>query len=352
MIEGTIPARTAGLIWTTALRVGVAPAQLVGVSGLDPADLDSDLTRVPTESAWRMWELIYNLAGPGSGLCATATADRGGLSAWDYLFSSGPTLAESLRTAMELRGIVTDPAVGWEVVEDGGLLIIRDSVGIEPDMVLAPIEEFVLSLMLRRVREATRQQLVPVRVAFTHRSSRRHSYLVDEFGTSRLDFAAPRAEITFLDVGALPTGADPHIGRIMRQYVELTLASSRSAPDWHEQLRHAIAAALRRGDLDLDGVARRLAISPRTLQRRLHEMNTTWRKEVETVRYEQALNLLRDTGLPVRSVAARLGYADARALHRAFRRWTAMTPDGYRRMASTAPPDSSSPTIGRRGENR
>ncbi|QLY32634.1 AraC family transcriptional regulator ligand-binding domain-containing protein [Nocardia huaxiensis] len=336
MIEGTLPARTIALIRTTALRVGVTPAHLAAVAGLDPADLDDDLLRVPTESAWRIWELIDAAAGPGSGLAATAGAEFGGLSAWDYLFSSGATLADSLRTIVELRAIVTDPAVSWEVIEDGGLLIMRERTAIEPEPVLAPVEEFVLSLVLRRIREATRQLVVPIRVGFSHHATERYRWLVDEFGTSRIEFGVPHAQLTFLDVGTLPTGADPHLGRVMRQYVELTLASSRAIPDWHEKLRHAISAALRRGDLDLDGVARRLAVSPRTLQRRLHEMNSSWRKEVETVRYEQSLDLLRGTTLPIQSVAARLGYTDARALRRAFHRWTGQTPDAFRRELASA----------------
>ncbi|MEU7141045.1 helix-turn-helix domain-containing protein [Nocardia sp. NPDC046473] len=96
-------------------------------------------------------------------------------------------------------------------------------------------------------------------------------------------------------------------------------------------------------------MARRLAISPRTLQRRLQELDTTWRMEVESVRYEQALDLLRDTDLPVRSVAARLGDADTRALRRAFRRWTSQTPDAFRAKSRPCQrPGTRNPDRGRR----
>jgi hypothetical protein len=53
MIVGTVPARTAALVHATALRVGVPPAQLAGVSRPDPAALGNDLLRVPSESARR-----------------------------------------------------------------------------------------------------------------------------------------------------------------------------------------------------------------------------------------------------------------------------------------------------------
>lgn len=332
MIEGTIPTRIAALIRATALRAGVDPAELAAIDpAVGPAVLADDLLRVSTGWAWRAWELIDAAAGPGSGLLATAAADRGGLHVWDYLFTSAPTLVESLRTVVELRGIVTDPAVGWEVVHSGGLLTVRESAPIEPATVLAPIEEFMLSMMLRRAREATRSQLVPVRVAFTHHRSERYRLLVDEFGTGRIDFGAEHAEITFLDAAALPTGADAHLGAMLRHYAELVLATSRTVPSGQDLMRVAIAAALDEGELTLDGVARRLAMSSRTLQRRLSELDTSWRSEVEAVRHERAVALIRDTGLPVQSIAVRLGYTDARTLRRAFHRWTGRGPDEFRR---------------------
>ncbi|MFJ9775185.1 helix-turn-helix domain-containing protein [Kitasatospora sp. NPDC101157] len=57
---------------------------------------------------------------------------------------------------------------------------------------------------------------------------------------------------------------------------------------------------------------------------------------MDAVRHEQAARLLRDTRLPAQSIAARLGYADPRALRRAFQRWTGHTPDTYRKSAVPA----------------
>ncbi|MFE9580412.1 helix-turn-helix domain-containing protein [Nocardia sp. NPDC006044] len=334
MIEGTIPLRTALALRETALRVGATPGQLLGLPGAEAAVVDDERLRVPIESAWQMWELIGAVGGQGAGLCASATAERGVLGVWDYLFSSGATLAESLRAVMELRSAVTDPAVVWEVIEDGGLLTVRVGVAVESDPVFVPVEEFVLSLIVRRVREATGHEVIPVRVAFTHRCAQRYSAMIAEFGTGAIDFGAPYSEITFLDAGSLPTGGDPGLGDVLCGYARLLSASSRRVPDWREKLRAAMTDALARDELRLEGVAHRLALSPRTLQRRLHELNTTWRAEVEHVRQQHALHLLRDTGLPVQSVAARVGYSDARALRRAFQRWTGHSPDAFRRQES------------------
>ncbi|WP_067568543.1 AraC family transcriptional regulator [Nocardia acidivorans] len=333
MIDHTIPARTAALIWATARRIGVSPVHLAHSSGLDPATFGDDLLRVPTESVWRVWELIDFRAGAGTraGLLAAEQADRDGLHVWDYLFSSRPTLAESLRTVMELRAVVTDPGVGWEVIEDGGLLTIRCAVAVEPEAVLAPVEVFVLAVMLRRVRAAVGRQVAPVRVRLTQPPGPGRGYLVDEFGTGNIDFDAPHSEITFLDVGALPTGSDPRLGALLSRHAELSLAAAHAAPTWHDKLRAAVHQSMAAGALDLADVARRLATSPRTLQRRLQEEGTSWRAEVDAARHRHAVDLLRETALPLQSVATRVGYTDARALRRAFQRWTGTNPDAFRR---------------------
>jgi len=48
------------------------------------------------------------------------------------------------------------------------------------------------------------------------------------------------------------------------------------------------------------------------------------------VRRQRARQLLRDTDLPVLAIAETLGYADAPAFTRAFRRWSGTTPTAWR----------------------
>ncbi|MGS2809539.1 helix-turn-helix domain-containing protein [Nocardia sp. MW-W600-9] len=334
MIDSTIPVRTARLIRATARGIGVTEAELRHLPGPDPADIADGLSRIPTGSTWRIWELAEALGGPGAGLRAGAAADRGQLLEWDYLFTSAPTLAESVRAALDLRALVTDPGVTWTVREDGGLLVLRFDA-IEPDPLLAPVEDFVLSTVLRRMREATRTAITPVHVALSQRAPVTRQHLVEVFGTHRIDFGAPHAQLTFLDVAALPTGTDPQLGALLRQHAELALTGSRPVPTHREALRAAILDELAAGDLELPAVAARFAASPRTFQRRLAEAGTTWREEVDAVRRERAERLLRETDLPIRSIAARLGYTDARALRRSFRRWTGQSPDAFRRTTGT-----------------
>ncbi|GAA1408356.1 hypothetical protein GCM10009639_57970 [Kitasatospora putterlickiae] len=64
---------------------------------------------------------------------------------------------------------------------------------------------------------------------------------------------------------------------------------------------------------------------------RLDEHGTTWSGEAEALRRTRITRLLRTTDLTIDAIAARTGYADARALRRAVRRWCGNTPDALRR---------------------
>ncbi|GAB2541080.1 helix-turn-helix domain-containing protein [Nocardia heshunensis] len=331
MFEGTIPARTAALVHAAALRAGLSPVELSNIPGLNPSLFKQNSLRISSGPVWRIWELLDGIHGVSAGRLATGMADRGRLGVWDYLFSSAPTLAESLQTMCELKSVVSTPSVGSSTVVDGGILTVYDTTSSAVEMVIPTLEVFLLGLVLRRMREATGEHLTPVRVALTQPAPRCHRALVDEFGTARFEFDAPVSAITFIDVGRLPTGGDPNLARIHRHHAQLLMDSFRVHGDWDGLLRSAIHESITRGGIELEDVARRLAISPRTLQRRLQDRGTSWRDELDSARFEQATRLLRDTDLPVDTVAARLGYADARAFRRAFVRWNGLPPNAFRK---------------------
>ncbi|MEA2730954.1 MAG: hypothetical protein QOD93_6970 [Acetobacteraceae bacterium] len=81
-------------------------------------------------------------------------------------------------------------------------------------------------------------------------------------------------------------------------------------------------------------VASELGLNPRTLHRILGRQGTSFIRLLEDARYESARRLLRDSTGPVLSVWS-LGYADASAFTRAFRRWSGMTPTEWRHAADS-----------------
>jgi AraC-like DNA-binding protein len=80
-------------------------------------------------------------------------------------------------------------------------------------------------------------------------------------------------------------------------------------------------------------VAASLGLHPRTLNRLLGKTGTRFNRMLGDTRYETAQRMLRDPTATVISVAWSLGYADASAFSRAFRRWSGMTPSEWRKAS-------------------
>ena len=78
-------------------------------------------------------------------------------------------------------------------------------------------------------------------------------------------------------------------------------------------------------------VANALGISERTLRYRLAEQDTSFRKLRDTLRYQQACQLLQSKDLSIEQIAEQLHYNEASAFTHAFSRWSGMSPNQYRK---------------------
>lgn len=81
----------------------------------------------------------------------------------------------------------------------------------------------------------------------------------------------------------------------------------------------------------VEDIARRLNLSPRTLNRKLGELDCNYRQLLREVRFETAAELLQGRDLPIAIVAQRSGFNDASNFVKAFKEWAGVTPHRYRR---------------------
>ncbi|WP_280402545.1 AraC family transcriptional regulator [Nocardia carnea] len=328
-LAGTASTQLIRLVRDAAVRAGAGPDRIGAIHGADERESRGELDRVPLRSLVELWELLAG-AGPGAGLAVAADAPLGRLSTWDYLVTTGTTLAAALTAAQPYHRLVTAATEGFDLRYDDELTIGYRTTADDP-AVTSVINEYVLAYYLRRAREGLGRPVAPARVTFSHPAPRDHRALTEGFGTHRIDFDAPADTITFAaaDAAAPLQRADPALAELLRGHADLVLASARPIPGPLEDFRTALAAAIDTGDPTLATVAARLALSPRSLQRRLAEHDTTWRHELDLLRYRRAEALL-SAGATTATVAARLGFTDDRALRKAFRRWNGSPPSALR----------------------
>ncbi len=132
----------------------------------------------------------------------------------------------------------------------------------------------------------------------------------------------------------IPT-ADEELAQVLDRHAEEVLRRLRPG----KQLSGTVAALL--GDVLCDGrpalgqVAKRLAMSPRSLQSKLRAEGSSFRELLDAARESLARRYLSRSDVSVAEVAFLLGYGDQSALNRAFKKWTGETPLGFRKQAQS-----------------
>ncbi len=105
-----------------------------------------------------------------------------------------------------------------------------------------------------------------------------------------------------------------------------------------EHLINVIDLRMMDGAVDIDGLAKVFDIGPRTLQRRLTKLGYSYKQLLEQARRKRAVAFLLDTDLPVKAIAAELGYDGPQNFTRAFHAWYAASPSQFRTKSSDPEP--------------
>jgi AraC-like DNA-binding protein len=84
-------------------------------------------------------------------------------------------------------------------------------------------------------------------------------------------------------------------------------------------------------DVSLDEICGTFRVQRRTLGRMLRNEGTTFTDILKDLRREKALHLVRNTGVPLKRIAAELGFNSDASFNMAFKSWTGETPMRFRK---------------------
>lgn len=126
------------------------------------------------------------------------------------------------------------------------------------------------------------------------------------------------------------SGADEGLRQALDQYLEYL--ELHFADDFAGRIRVVIQQAMSAPDCNVEGIARLLAMSKRTLQRRLEENNLNFRSLLAEIRGDTACRYLANSRLPLTQLAGMLGYTELSAFSRAFKSRYGETPARWRKL--------------------
>jgi len=206
---------------------------------------------------------------------------------------------------------------------------VLTDLGIDP---LRQSNEHGMTIVVNTLRMMVGSQWAPQEVQFAHEAPAQTSEHHRIFHSPVVFGCETNALV--IDLGFTERqvpAADQQLYQIMRQYLDQVLSEMPREDGLLSSIRKAIAESMRDGDPTLARVAKKMAMGPRTLQRRLKEYGFDFKKLVEDTRQRFAVSYLKDRKNTLTEVAFLLGYSELSAFNRAFKRWTRSTPLDYQR---------------------
>ncbi|HET7361958.1 MAG TPA: AraC family transcriptional regulator [Burkholderiales bacterium] len=294
-------------------------------AGVAPDKLQDPNARYPLAGVQRLWALATEVTGDACfGLEVGRSWHPTTFHALGYCALASASLREALLYVVRYCKVVSTGA-RVQLERQGSEVAVRLSSRLRelavPTPSSRPAIQAALVALAVLCREARGGSIAIRRVTFAHRDATCRERL-QRFFQCRVVFGAPNNALVLrtAEVDApLPTG-NPALARINEQLVADYHAQLESA-DLVERVRSQLMRLLPSGHVGQATVAKSLHLSLRSLQRKLREEGTSFRKLVDQTRRRLAQQYAKDSTLSASEVAYLLGFSDPSSLSRAMRRW-------------------------------
>ncbi|XXX73414.1 AraC family transcriptional regulator ligand-binding domain-containing protein [Sorangium sp. So ce134] len=315
---------------TAAERGGLEVEEVRRTLALPGGLLEKRGARVPIATVRRVWSGLTDRAGGGLlALRAARQLPLGSLDLLDDLAQASATGEEAFAQLTRYLPLLADAGRVWTECDRRRLRFRHAAPGGLPSLA-----ELLLGLIVARSRALFGPASAPRLVQFAHAPSAPVSAYEEVLGAP-VRFGGGFDELVFdREVVRMPLASgDPALRSILVAQAEAALArlgARGTAPrveqgdDFVAAFRHALSLALDTGDPSLTRVGESFGVSARTLQRRLSAARVSHRDLLQELRLERARRAL--GGVQAKAVSHELGYSSPSAFHRAFKRWTGVTP--------------------------
>ncbi|MEW5742826.1 MAG: AraC family transcriptional regulator ligand-binding domain-containing protein [Myxococcota bacterium] len=316
---------------------GVGAAERASlVEGLPDGAATSALVTAPLRDIQRFLERAEAAAqAPSLGVLLAQSVPRGTYAWIEFIARLAPTLEEGMKSVGRFYRLVNKGA-DIAYVERGDIAGLDITVHGRKDGWGRQLNEYTVALFHRITRELV-PAWKPTHVWFAHdapdwdvvQDLSAFFGVRPSFGVPTSGFDGPGA---LVDV-QLPT-ADAALRALLRDQALQALSAEVPLAALAAKVRDEVSRRLGREAVSVDAIASSLGLTVRTLQRRLRDEGLSYQAVLDGVRAQAAKDWLANARRSVTELAAKLGYSEAGALDRAFRRWTGKTPTEWRAAGS------------------
>lgn len=262
--------------------------------------------------------------------------------------ASAPTLREALESLLRFQCMVFErPEVELVELEDRVQLRVSPVAATELGRRLRT--EMAVLAFVRLMRYVGAPSSAVWRIAFMHRAPDYVQEYVRSFegrATFGQTYSGIELDPAWLDRRLHHANVELH--RLLVIQGQHVLANMQSSTGYSGQVRAYLRRVFPRLP-QMPEAARALALSERSLRRRLNEEGFSYSAILQESQLRLARELLGDPTLSIQEIAHDVGFTSATAFHRAFKRWTGASPAAFR---SSRPTPGSAASTGASGPHR
>lgn len=322
-----------------AVLVGLASIQcnteeLLNDSEIKREDIDNPEGRLPCPVVTNFWNLAATkVKDPILGINMGRIIPYGTYQTSDFLLSGQSTIFEGIKKYIQFFEIIHQ-GIHIEIVEkkDGYKIVFT-----KRDNDLSDHEiQYELTLLFFKLKHITQNKIKPLRILLS-RSPEVELEDYQNIFDCEISFNQPQDSISF-DKESLHQKSNlggGELSNLMEQSLKekfQSLQRYNEEEDFLLKIKNIIRLQIVDGDPSLSNIANELGSSERTIQRRLKEHNLSFMETYNEVRKDIACNLLKNNQLTIAEVAFITGFSETSSFHRAFKKWTGVTPQNYRKQ--------------------
>jgi AraC-like DNA-binding protein len=248
-----------------------------------------------------------------------------------HLAAHAPTMREAIVMASRYVSLAMD-GVLLAVRDEEDMFVVRYAFPRSTPLSDRVLAELLMGGVVRLARSFTDPWAVPRLACFEHERPKHHREYTRIFGEHHR-FRQSVTSIAFDREVAdrRQMHQHPELYDLLRAEAQRRLDRMTTGVRPATRLRQYLLAMPLSRVPEISAAARDLGMSERSLRRRLNAEGTSYRHVVRSALEALAGRMLTDSSHTIKETALALGFADPAAFHRAFKRWTGMTPGEYRR---------------------
>jgi len=194
--------------------------------------------------------------------------------------------------------------------------------------------ELSLGMFCNIFKRALGPSWAPLEVRFEHPKPDGHNEHEMRFGAP-VRFGRRTNAIAFRrkDLDTLMPDQDPYLAAVVEPFLQSRCKLPANPQNFALAVCNELKLHLGEKLPTLAEISRAFGISESAFQKRLRAHGLAFSDILKAARHDLALHYIADPDLPLTEIAHSLGYSELSAFSRAFRNWTGMSPQRYRRQS-------------------